>query len=400
MYLISHEETECCGCTACEQICHHGALKMVVNTEGFIYPLKDEDKCINCGLCEKVCPYNKLKEKKKETSKVYAGYAKSVEERKKSSSGALFYIIAKQVIEQGGIVYGAILDNEMQVHHVSAESVEELQLLRGSKYVQSKLNNTYKEIKNHLKSGRLVYFTGVGCQVAGLKSFLIKDYSNLLTSDLICHGCPNQKLFDAHISYLEKKYHGKVENYQFRDNALWGGCESVTIVTDSQTRKTYRMPSYSLSPYLYSFMQAMTYRMSCYECPFASVPRQGDITLGDFWGVNKFVSGLQTMNGVSLILANTTKGKEVIESLGQELIIEESDIKAAAAENKNLITHTIMPKIRKNIFKEIQEKGYPQIAKTIFRPSAYYYYKQKVFYNIIDIIGWKNYKKIRKIIRK
>jgi len=370
---------------------------MEPDKDGFIFPVKDTEKCTNCGLCEKVCPYNHLSEKREDAPTVYAAYSKSIDERRKSSSGALFYIIAKYVIEQGGIVYGATLDDRMQVHHISAETLEQLQLLRGSKYVQSKLNDTYREIRKHLRAGRMVYFTGVGCQVAGLKSFLMKDYPNLLTNDLVCHGTPNQKLFDEHISYLEKKHSGKVVDYQFRDNSLWGGCESVTIATDSQTRKTYRLPSYSLSPYLYSFMHAMTYRMSCYECPFASVPRQGDITLADFWGVSKHVNGLDTTSGVSLILVNSTKGKELLGKIESDLVTVESDIEAASAENHNLIAHTKMPEIRQHVFEDIRKRGYAQVAKTIFRPANYS--KLRILYKLIDIIGIDSYNRLRKIFR-
>jgi len=394
MYLNTKKESECCGCSACEQVCGHGALKMEPDKDGFIFPIKDTEKCTNCGLCEKVCPYNHLSEIHENALAVYAAYCKNVSERKRSSSGALFYVIAKHVIGEGGIVYGATLDDKMQVHHIAAETIDQLQHLRGSKYVQSKLNDTYYEIKMHLRAGRMVYFTGVGCQVAGLKSFLIKDYPNLLTSDLVCHGTPNQKLFDEHINYLEKKHNGKVVDYQFRDNALWGVCESVTIVTDSQTRKTYRLPSYSLSPYLYSFMYAMTYRMSCYECPFASVPRQGDITLADFWGVSKYVDGLDTAHGVSLILANSTKGKELLGKIESDLVIVESDIEAASAENHNLVAHTKMPEIRRHIFDDIRKHGYAEVAKTTFRP--FNYTKLRILYKLIDIIGINNYNRLRK----
>jgi len=368
---------------------------MVPDEDGFIFPVKDIDKCTNCGLCERVCPYVHLGENKYNKPTVYASYCKSLEERQKSSSGALFYIIAKYVIKQGGIVYGAALDREMQVHHLSAETLEDLHILRGSKYVQSQMNDTYREIRDYLREGRMVYFTGVGCQVAGLKSFLMKDYPNLITSDLVCHGTPNQKLFDEHIAYLEKKHHGKVVNYQFRDNSLWGVCESVTTVTDSQTRKTYRLPSYSLSPYLYSFMYAMTYRESCYECPFASVPRQGDITLADFWGVEKYLSDLDSSRGVSLILVNSEKGKKILDNIKPELVLEESTLFDAAAYNHNLIAHTNKPEIRNHVFDDIRRYGYAKVARTEFRPANYS--KLRLFYKFIDMIGWENYKRLRKL---
>lgn len=397
MYLITGIKSECCGCTACQQICGHNAIEMKADCDGFIFPVKDLSACVNCGLCEKVCSFISPTYKN-EVLGVYAAMAKSTSDRSKSSSGALFYVIAKKVIEQRGIVYGAILDKELQVRHVVATSLDELTDLRGSKYVQSALHDTYREIRTNLRNGKLVYFTGTGCQVAGLKSYLMKDYDNLITSDLVCHGVPNQRLFDEHIKYLENKHKGKVIDYRFRDNEKWGGCESVTILYNSQNSKTFKLPTYSLSPYLYSFMNAMTFRMSCYECPFAKIPRQGDITLADYWGVRKYFPNMDPSRGVSLILANSNKGKSFIEKLKSELVIEESNINDAKKENRNLTANTCIPEIRKNIFKKIQDEGYERVAKTTFRPKNYY----KILYmsKLRDMIGMDNYLKLRKFIKR
>ncbi len=370
MFLQSGNKAECCGCTACQQICSHGVITMEADDDGFIFPIKNLSTCINCGLCEKVCPFSQPKYYNN-TLGVYATSVKDIVERKRSSSGGLFYAIAKYVIENDGIVFGSILDEKLKVRHACAESVEDLAKMRGSKYVQSALYNTYKSVKEELVKGRLVYFTGVGCQVAGLKSYLMRDYDNLLTSDLVCHGTPNQKLFDAHICYCEKKYKGKVKDYKFRDNEKWEVCESLTIVRDSQT-KIFRLPSYSLSPYLYSFMHAMTYRDSCYECPFAKLPRQGDITLADFWGAKKIFPNIDTKNGVSLILINSERGKAHFDKIKGNLLIEDSNISDAEQENQNLIEHTSRPEIRDRIFYLLRKEGYSHIAKTIFRPENYY----------------------------
>lgn len=244
----------------------------------------------------------------------------------------------------------------------------------------------------------MVYFTGVGCQVAGLRSFLLKDYPNLITSDLVCHGTPNQKLFDEHIAYLEKLYKGKAVDYQFRDNSKWGVYESVTIITGLHDTKIFKLPTYKFSPYLYSFMHAMTYRLSCYECPFAKVPRQGDITLADFWGAKKFTPELDSSKGVSLILVNTPKGEKIIKQIKGELTLVETNLKDAATYNPNLVRHTKMPEIRKDIFNIIREKGYDIVATTVFKPSNYI--KLKILYKIIDIIGLERYTRIRNIFRK
>ena len=397
MYLNTGNKAECCGCTACQQICGHNAIEMKADSDGFVFPIKDISACVNCGLCEKVCSFASPAYNN-ETMGVYATMAKNSSERSKSSSGGLFYVIAKKIIEQGGVVYGAIMDKDMQVRHADASTIDELQNLRGSKYVQSALYDTFKTIRAKLRAGKLVYFTGTGCQVAGLKSFLMKDYDNLITSDLVCHGVPNQHLFDEHIKYLERKYKGKVVDYRFRDNENWGVCESVTIIADSQNSKTYRLPTFSLSPYLYSFMYSMTYRMSCYECPFAKIPRQGDITLADYWGVKKYFPNLDISRGVSLILANNNKGKSFLDKLKTELIFEESNINDASKENRNLTTNTSMPEIRNTIFKKIQDEGYEKVAKKIFRPKNYY--KILLMAKLRGIVGMDNYLKLRKLIKR
>ena len=397
MYLITGNKAECCGCTACQQICTHGSITMQADEDGFIFPVKDLSTCTNCGLCERVCPFAHP-HFESPPKHVYATMAKSLEVRTNSSSGGLFYLLASKIIEQGGIVYGAILDAKMQVRHVSAETIDELKPIRGSKYVQSSLGETYREIRSHLRNGRTVYFTGVGCQVAGLKEFLMKPYENLITSDLVCHGVPPQKLFDEHISYLEAEHNGKVIDYKFRNNATWGGCEKVSVLNSSDHTKTYTLPTYDLSPYLYSFMYSMVNRLSCYACPFAKVPRQGDITLADYWGIAKFFPQFDSSKGVSLIVVNTDKGEQMLSAIKDKLILNESNIDDAAKYNGNLVHKTNMPPIRRTVFQTIREKGYPEVARTIFRPSNYY--RLLIKERIKSSLGDKNLKMIKAILKK
>ena len=398
MYLLSLDKSECCGCSACQQICGHKAIKMLSDKDGFIYPVKDESKCVNCGLCELVCPYNHIEDKRvsKEPS-VFAAYARDLSIRQNSSSGALFYIIAEYVIKQGGIVYGASMNDDHKVCHCGVDNIDNLRFIRGSKYVQSSLEDCFIEIRSYLRSGRLVYFTGTGCQVAALKSFLIKDYDTLLTSDLICHGVPSQKLFDDHIAFLKKKYRGNIILYQFRDNENWGVCETVKIKKSSGKIKEFRKIPYGLSPYLYAFMNNMIFRTSCYTCPFAKIPRQGDLMLADFWGIKDYHPEIDSSAGVSLVLINTVKGKNIFDRISNELIYVSSDIKDAAKKNGNLLKPTFRPKIRDKIFKIIREKGYESVAMKEFRPANYH--ELSIIYKIIDFIGMENYKKIKSLFK-
>ena len=204
MYFKTLDKKECCGCTACASACPQQCISMIQDEEGFYFPVVDKTQCIECGLCEKVCPFEHPKYENTEITEVYASYIKDIEQRKKSTSGGVFYAIAQWVICQGGVVYGAAFDKNFKLRHIGVENLKDLEQLRGSKYLQSFLGNVFIEIKKNLKAGRWVYFTGVGCQVAGLKSFLHKKYDTLITSDLVCHGVPSQLMFDWHLNYLQK----------------------------------------------------------------------------------------------------------------------------------------------------------------------------------------------------
>lgn len=397
MYFNTLSKSECCACTACEHVCHVKAISFVKDEEGFMYPKIDKNKCINCGLCERVCPIEHPNYSNTESPSVFAAMLKDREQRKRSSSGGMFFIIARWILEHDGIVYGATIDLKNQVKHIGVDNIEDLYLLRGSKYVQSNLQDVFSDIKQQLKDGRWCYFVGTGCQVAGLRSFLRKDFDNLITSDLVCHGVPSQWLFDQHIQFLEDKYAGKVSDYQFRNNETWGGCEIFNLTNQKGTVKHYKIPSYNLSPYLYSFMYGMTYRYSCYDCKFARIPRQGDVTLADFWGVKEYFPDIDCANGVSLVLANNAKGINILKKVKNECDIRESTINAGAKHNGNLLSVSKMHTCRTHIYNDVKEHGYAEIAKTIFRNPHYYSTlikcKLTEFKLINRIVEWKNRKR-------
>ena len=234
MYFKTLEKQDCSGCTACVNACPKQCIVMKPDDEGFFYPEIDKSACIECGVCEKVCPFDKPKYENTEIQDVYACYIKEAKQRQRSTSGGLFYAIAKWVIEHGGIVYGAAFDDNFKLRHIGVDNLQDLEQLRGSKYLQSYLGDCYAEIKDYLKNGRWVYFVGCGCQVAGLNAFLRKKYDTLITSDLVCHGAPSQLMFDWHLDYLRRKEKGEITSYTFRDLAGWGVCESYQY--DSQTR--------------------------------------------------------------------------------------------------------------------------------------------------------------------
>lgn len=363
-YFNTGDKSLCSGCSACQQACPFDALSMQPDEEGFIFPVKNLNKCTECGLCERICPFTKPSYPKSKNI-AYGCYVNEEEERKKSSSGALFAVIAKSIIMRGGIVYGAYLSKDLKVFHKGVDCIEDLNDLRSSKYVQSDIQNTYREIKELLKHGKEVYFCGTGCQVAGLKAFLRKNYDTLITSDLVCHGVPPQKLFDDHIEYLNKKFDYKITGYSFRNNNQWGVNEYVK----TSDGVVHEKKSFILSPYLNSFISGITFRYSCYNCPYAHLPRQGDITLADLWGASKLAPKLNTSYGVSLGIINSDVGNKTWDRIKKLLTYYEIDLDKAAQWNHNIKHPSQMPEIRKTVFKEIQQKGYEAVAHTIFRPS-------------------------------
>lgn len=384
MYFTSKNKGDCCGCSACVHSCPVAAIKFSEDEEGFNYPKIDTQLCINCGLCEKICPITNPNYCNNENPTIIGAYLKNAEQRQQSSSGGAFYAIARFIIEKGGKIYGATIDDKHIVYHKGVSTLADLKYLRGSKYVQSDIRDIYKEIKKDLSEHKWVYFTGTGCQVAGLKAFLRKKYETLITTDLVCHGVPSQKMFNWHLSYLEKEYNGKIYNYTFRDNNGWGGCESFYLKRKGQPIKKIKNNSYDLSPYLYSFMYGFTHRYSCYTCPFAKIPRQGDITLADFWGCKEFFPQADVSKGVSLVVLNTEKAFDIWNSVSDKFVKFHTTISDASKYNGNLIgTKDINPQ-RRIIYHLIETKGYRSVAKSMFRSPVYN--KMKLI-QFIDNIG-------------
>lgn len=364
---------------------------MQADEEGFFYPDIDKNVCVNCGLCERICPFYHPRYDNTNIPKVYATYLKDKTQRMQSTSGGIFYAIAKWVIEQRGIVYGAAFDEHFKLRHIGVDTMEELSQLRGSKYLQSYLGNVFTEIKDYLNAGKWVYFVGVGCQVAGLKAFLHKDYDTLITSDLVCHGVPSQQMFDWHLDYLREKEQGEITSYSFRDMEGWGVCETYSYVSQTRGEGVKHLYSYSLSPYLYSFMYGFNYRYSCYNCKFACLPRQGDITLADYWGVKRYFPDLDITKGVSLVLVNSKRGHWVWDKIKDRVDFRVSCVEHASAENWNLVHTSKMPQIRTYCYNLVGQHGYKSVAKKEFRISNYWLIKLKMV--LKQTVLWRFFKK-------
>ncbi|MBE6740169.1 MAG: 4Fe-4S dicluster domain-containing protein [Ruminococcaceae bacterium] len=313
---IQPNENNCCGCRSCENVCPKGAINVLPDKKGFLYPNIDKDSCIDCGLCVKACPIIKKEEAHSEfQQKVYAVINGDKEVLKKSASGGAFSLLADEVLKNNGIVYGCTLTDDMQVVHIDVDNEEDLQKLRGSKYVQSDLKETYKEIGQHLKDGRPVLFTGTPCQVDGLNFYLkAKNQSTegLLTVDLLCHGVPSPKLWADFVNYLEKTYKSKLTDFKFRTKiAGWeNSIETATFENGKTIKNTNQVRSF-----LALFYQNVSLRPMCYSCRYNSYKRVSDITIGDYWGIDKSHPEINDNKGLSVVLVNTGKGNWIFEKV-------------------------------------------------------------------------------------
>lgn len=313
-------KSKCCGCTACESICTHDAITMHPDTLGFLYPIVDANKCVECGLCRDVCQFhdNYKRYDNYDEPIVYALRHKDQEQLMRSQSGAAFFGVAQLMLSDNGVVYGAAFDETWRVTHQRAINTYELENLRMSKYVQSDIRGIYKQVREDLRHGLKVLFSGTACQVAGLKAFLpVKLHCNLVCVDIICHGVPSPKIWKEYISFLETKYKSRIVRACFRDKRFgWHGAKE-TFKFESG-KEVFRQTSN------YLYFNGLSMRESCANCQYTNLKRVGDITIGDFWGIPKDSPYEKDKKGLSLILINSDKGNDIFEKIRENYIIEKS----------------------------------------------------------------------------
>lgn len=367
--ILFEDKKDCCGCGACMNICPKQAITMVEDARGFVYPQIDYDKCIKCGACKRVCGYQQLP-KLNNPKDNYASATKNDKQLKKSASGGIFAAVAENILKNGGIVYGAAMQYEGKLipKHIRIDSVKDLIKLQGSKYVQSSIGDCYKNAKADLTDGKQVLFSGTPCQIAGLQKFLGKEYDNLLTIDIICHGVPNAKMFQDFIATKEKKFNGKIEKFLFRDKSKGQGMTSLFAIRRGNKVENKIINGKVLS-FFTLFLKSYTYRENCYSCPFAQKQRVSDMTLGDFWGFHEEYPNLDKKwnlsneKGVSCIIVNTEKGQKCIEQNKDSLILMKSDFDKIAKHNDQLHTPSKSNPKREIIMNLYQEKGYDAVEE-------------------------------------
>ena len=310
----------CCGCSACEQICPVKCIAMEEDERGFLYPKADLKECIHCGKCDKVCPAQQIsgEEKNWKNSSTLVGYAKDTEIRKHSSSGGIFSMLAETILQENGVVFGAAFNAKFQVHHIFVDSEDDLWKLRGSKYVQSNLENTFQEAKVFLQEGRCVLFTGTACQIAGLKNYLGREYERLYMVDVLCHGVPSPKIWKKYLDDKKNEYKSEIQQVEFRNKQA--GWKQYFMKISFADGLCYDKVFYEDS-FMKMFLSDICLRPSCYQCVWKKIPRESDLSLGDCWGVEQTMPQMDDDRGTSIILVHSQKGKQLLQRVSSRMCL-------------------------------------------------------------------------------
>lgn len=351
----------CTGCGACSNVCPKKCIDIYYDKDGFLRPRIDESKCIGCEMCVRTCPSNK-EVRTNEIQNVYIVSSKDQEILKTSSSGGVFSELSRNILERGGVVFGAKFSEKCDsVQHCYIEEYQEIVDLRGSKYIQSEMLDNFQKVKYILNDNREVLFVGTPCQVAGLKTYLGKEYEKLICVDFICHGVASTKAFNEYVSSLNLKskiksicFRNKEHGYEYKNNLFKIVCEDGT---------TYEEP-WLASTLGFAFANNLLSRPSCKNCKYATTSRVSDITLSDYFGEKS--DDEQKKRGVSLVLTNTKKGNDTLYRIVEQLKIQDESIEQAILLQKHLSAPAIPHKNRNRVFRRLGKWSWKRISETFF----------------------------------
>lgn len=376
MIVLSHKEA-CCGCTACLSVCPRQCIRMETDEEGFLYPVTDAEHCTGCGLCEKVCPCLHPGVSQ-EPMQCYASIHRKEDIRLESSSGGLFTALAEETIRNGGVVFGARFDKDFTVIHDYTETFEGLPPFRGSKYVQSDMRNSFRQAEQFLKEGREVLFSGASCQIAGLKAFLRKEYPNLLTLDILCHGVASPAVWAGFLQPYKARTAPKPERLTqvtFRDKQ--NGWKQYELCLrygeeDSRSKKTEIRFARGTNPYMAGYFANLYLRPSCHACPRRGFSAGSDLTLGDCWGIEKRPPQPYCADdkGVSLVMAHTPKGAGRMQQIHASIRYTPIDYRPMESYNP-AIRHRPMPHPKREEFfiRWRRQEAFGPIVASLTRPT-------------------------------
>lgn len=324
-YFDTYKKQDCNGCGTCALRCPTQAIQMKEDSEGFLYPEINKEKCIYCNLCKKICPNKAVVNSYKGST--YITINKDQEEKKRSSSGGVFYPIARYIIQNHGVVFGVTQNENLDVYHDFCENLDGIKKFQGSKYVKSDLKNSYVKAEKFLKKNRLVLFTGTPCQCMGLKAYLRKEYEKLITCEIVCHANPSPKVYKFYLKNLEKKYNKKVKNIIFRTKENGWRNQTPVVYFEDNTK-------IEENTYFYAFINEMINRPSCYKCYFSGIERYSDFSIADLWGIDKIdPTVINDDTGISLLNVNTEKGFVILKSIEKSFFLREVNTNLAFSYN-------------------------------------------------------------------
>lgn len=368
--IVSKES--CTACAACINICSHEAIIMQEDEAGYLYPQIDSARCVDCGLCEKVCPVlHPIK--LHHPSGVYAVISRNNWEHKTSASGGAASVIGRHVLTNEGIVYGCSQENYKNIKHIRVSSEEGLNELKGSKYVQSDIGLCYCMVKRDLRDGKSVLFVGTPCQVAGLKAYLHRDYEQLYTIDLVCHGVAPQHMLRNDV----EAYNMPIAQEELYVNFRWKAKYSIQFgiqLCQKKEKSNYVLKSvkYPCDAYITAFMTGLSFRENCHQCVYSGIDRVGDITVGDFWGLSAFdKTKINSKEGVSLLLVNSEKGRRLFDEVKKEFVCEERILKEAVRGNANLRHPSPRPQNKDLFMQAFKEHGLRHACKVSIPRQQY-----------------------------
>ena len=378
MIILSNKEN-CTGCRACAVSCPMHCITGAFDHEGFWYPRIDTNQCVDCHICEKVCPVN-MDFTSERASEQYAVYCKTSFVRKKSSSGGIFPLMAKTIIDDGGVVFGAAFDSDFVVRHICIDKYEDIAKLRGSKYVQSDMGDSILQVKTLLKDGKKVLFSGCPCQVNGLLNAIDKNLSkNLITVDFVCHGVPSPKIFKSYLQ--EKKTNGDIVEVLFRNKRF--GWKTYSMKIESKNGNVYRKV-FVLDKYMQLYLRNLISRPSCYVC---SQSHRSDITLADYWNIAKKHPEMNDGMGITKMQIHSQKGQKLWEEIQNQCVSVRDEFT-----DLDIQKPRIVPKKRQLIFDNIDKYSFDELYSKYGKRGILYEVKNRVkaFIKIVSYFIGKN----------
>lgn len=365
------EYNQCTGCGLCSGVCPYQVIDMKLNDEGFYYPITDDKKCMDCGLCEKACPVKK-QIPKKEQGVAYAAWIKQDKERKYSTSGGIFTALYEKILSYGGCVFGAAFDEKLILSHICAEDEDDCRRMRGSKYIQSNASSSYRLVKQKLSEGRWVLYSGTPCQIDALNSY-VGENDRLITCEVLCHGVGSNGYFYDLLKNSARRRKKEICDVRFREKSK--GWEDSQFVISYEDGKKERSPSY-FSLFGYPFSRQIITRLSCLECAYSNSHRVADITLGDYSGRDKQqYSARERKKGISLLVINTEKGRELINSISAQLILEKKSLDELATYVPAMQPKHTESELHERFFLLYREGGLEAVLDRFATPP-----KKEVFY--------------------